>query len=1067
MKKLLLLSTAFMLMAFSGWAQKTVAGTVLDEAGLPLPGATVIEKGTSNGVSADFDGNFTIQVAEDATLEVSFIGYATSEISASGDDFTITLAAGNELDEVIVTTGYTTLRNKSFTGSAKVVTSENIASKNVTNITQALAGEAAGLQVVNSSGQPGTSSTIQIRGIGSVNGNTSPLIVLDGVAFNGSINSINPQDIETTTVLKDASATAIYGSRGANGVIVITTRKGNTERSEVSVQVRTGKNMQLIPMYSTLDSPEDYISVMWDGQYQRAIVDGEANPVDVANANLFGPLGISPAYNMWNVADGSELINPVTKTVLPGVERRYTPERWSDYAFQDASRQEVNINISGGSGTTTYYSSLGFVDDVGYSVNSDFSRYSARLNVSSRPKEWLQTNTRLGYSYQETNNNGQSSDSGSVFWLSQNIPSIYPLFFRDSDGNRVEDPIYGGFKYDYSDESGYSRGFSPLTNSIADANLGIAETIAHNFNGNFEINIDLAEGLTLQNRFGLQYTMNNFDRVQEPFYSSTKGQGGSISKTKNQYLNYQLFNGLSYNRSIGDDQTLNVLVAHEATRWERNYLNAFKYKLVDPLGRELDNAVISSPPSSFTEDFTLESYIANVAYSIKDKYFINATVRRDGSSRFVNNKWGDFGSIGFSWSLGDEDFFKTQDFFGSMKLRTSYGQLGEQRIGYYTGYNLFDVSNLNDNISLAFASKGNPDLTWETSEQFGVGLDFSVGSFASVSLDYYSKVNDNLIVSRLVGPSVGYRSLNVNDGGLKNTGVEFDVNLHVVDKEDFKLDVRLIGNRNNNEYTRLPIDPATGEEKLINDNGYFSQAKGKSLRDFYMREYAGVNPDTGAAQWNVNYVDADSNGEFDSGEEVLSLYDYRINNPDAVIAEGITETYSEATKKFVGKSAIPDLAGSFSLNAEYKNFDLTALFTYSLGGYGYDFQYAALMDNLEGNADSGFHPDINNRWQNPGDVTDIPRIDLNTQTNQNGTSTRFLTKLDYLNLASLRFGYNVPSIEFENTGISSARIFVTGDNLFLLSAREGYNPTTSLSGTSSRYTYSPLTTVTLGLNINF
>lgn len=1067
MKKLLLFTSAFMLFAFSGWAQKIVAGTVQDDGGLPLPGATVIEKGTSNGVSTDFDGNFSIEVAEDAVLEISFIGYGTVEVSASADDFNITLTPGNELEEVIVTTGYTTLRNKSFTGSAKIVTAENIATKNVTNITQALAGEAAGIQVVNSTGQPGSASTIQIRGIGSVNGNTSPLIVLDGVAFNGSINSINPQDIETTTVLKDASATAIYGSRGANGVIVITTRKGSAERSNVSVQLRTGKNMQYIPMYPTLDNPEDFISVMWDGQYQRAIVNGSADPVADANANLFGPLGISPAYNMWNVADGGELIDPTTKTVRPGVTRRYTPERWADYAFQDASRQEINVNMSGGSGTTTYYSSLGFVDDIGYSVNSDFSRYSARLNVSSKPKDWLSTNTRLGYSYQETNNNGQSNSSSSVFWLSQNIPSIYPLFFRDADGNRVEDPIYGGYKYDYSDEPGYSRGFSPLTNSIADANLGINETIAHNFNGNFEINIDLAEGLVLQNRFGLQYVMNNYDNVQEPFYSSTKGQGGSIQKVKNQYLNYQLFNGLTYTKAIGDDQNINVLVAHEATRWERNRLSAFKYKLVDPFGRELDNAVISNPPSSYTEDFTLESYIANVAYSIKDKYFIDITARRDGSSRFVNNKWGDFGSVGLSWSIGDEDFFQSQNIFSSMKLRTSYGQLGEQRVGYYTGYNLFNVSNLNDNISLAFASKGNPDLTWETSEQIGVGLDFSVGSIASVSLDWYSKENDNLIVSRNVGPSVGYRSLTVNDGGLKNSGIEFDVNLHVIDKEDLKFDIRLIGSKNKNEYTRLPIDPATNEEKLINNNGYFSQAKGKSLREFYMREWAGVNPATGAAQWNVSYVDADGNGEFDSGEEILSLYDYRIENPTDVISEGITETYSEATQKFVGKSAIPDLAGSFSLNAEYKDFDLTALFTYSLGGYGYDFQYAALMDNPTQNADSGFHPDINNRWQNPGDVTDVPRVDLNTQTNQNSTSTRFLTKLDYLNLASLRFGYNIPSEEFENTGITSARIFLTGDNLFLASAREGYNPTTSLTGTSSRYTYSPLTTITLGLNINF
>ena len=1066
MKKHLLLSFAFMLLALSGWAQRNISGTVLDEGGLPLPGATVIEKGTSNGVSTDFDGNFSIEVAEDAVIEVSFIGYTTLEVSANSDDFNITLVPGNELEEVIVTTGYSTIRKKSFTGSAKIVTAENIATKNVTNITQALAGEVAGVQVVNTSGQPGTNSTIQIRGTGSVNGNTSPLIILDGVPYEGSLNAINPQDIESSTALKDASATAIYGSRGANGVIVINTRKGSARKSSISVQLRTGKNMDLLPRYDVIKSPEEYIGYLWEGQYNKAALNGSTTPAADANANLFGPQGISEAYNLWNTTDISQLIDPQTRTAREGVTRRYDPENWANYAFQDASRQEVNLNMSGGSDTTTYYTSLGYIEDVGYSINSDFKRYSARLNVSSRPKDWLQTNARLGYSYQVTNNGGQSSDSGSVFWVTQNVPAIYPLFLRDSDGNLVEDPYYGGYRYDYSDEQGYSRGFAPLTNAIGDARLGIRETIGHNFNANIELNIDLMEGLKFENRFGMQYTMNNRDYINEPFYSSSKGQGGYISKSKNQYLNYTLFNGLRYNTSFGD-QNLEVLVAHEATSWERNYMNASMFKLVEPFGREFSNAVISNPPNSYTEDYTLESYFGRAAYSIQDKYFIDITARRDGSSRFLNNKWGDFGSIGLSWSISDEDFFRGQNFFSSLKLRTSYGQLGEQRVGYYTGYNLFNVSNLNDNISLSFASKGNPDLTWETSEQIGVGLDFSIGTFMSASVDYFNKTVDDLIFSRRVGPSVGYASITVNDGALVNNGLEFDLNFHLMDKEDFKLDLRVIGASINNELTRMPIDPATGEEKLINDTGYFAQAKGRSLRDFYIREWAGVNPDNGAGQWSVSYVDDNSNGEFDSGEEIQSLYDYTINNPDAVIAEGVTEIYSEATKKFIDKSAYPALSGSFSLNAEYKDFDLTALFLYSLGGYGYDFAYGTLMNNVRQNADSNLHKDIVNRWQNPGDRTDVPRLDMNTQVQQASTSTRFLTSTDYLSLSSLRIGYNIPAEEFGNSGISSVRLFLTGDNLFMMSKRQGYNPTVQLTGGTSRYTYNPLSTITLGANINF
>ena len=337
MKKLLLLTSAFMLMAFSGWSQKTVAGTVLDDGGLPLPGATVIEKGTSNGVSTDFDGNFSIEVAEDAVLEISFIGYATAEVNASSDDFNITLTAGNELDEVIVTTGYTTLRNKSFTGSAKIVTAENIATKNVTNITQSLAGEAAGIQVVNSTGQPGSASTIQIRGIGSVNGNTSPLIVLDGVAFNGSINSINPQDIETTTVLKDASATAIYGSRGANGVIVITTKSGSAAPKGPKKTEITGNQSYFVneiasmPDYQNkygggFDQSFGWFFSNWGPAFARDGVDGWANDpagtiIDTDGVGTVEhPYGSSAFLN--NFLGGNNVLN-----------QQYTGERynWQPY----------------------------------------------------------------------------------------------------------------------------------------------------------------------------------------------------------------------------------------------------------------------------------------------------------------------------------------------------------------------------------------------------------------------------------------------------------------------------------------------------------------------------------------------------------------------------------------------------------------------------------------------------------------------------------------------------------------------------------------------------------------
>lgn len=1055
------------LVQFTFAQDKTVSGTVTDQDGLPLPGASIVIKGTTVGVQTDFDGNYAIQASNGDILVFSFVGQKTEERNVGASN-TINVELGIDaqaLDEVIVV-GYGTSTKESFTGTATTIDAESISQKSVSDISQALAGEAAGVRVINTSGQPGTSATIRIRGFGSVNGNRDPLYIVDGAPFVGNISALNPSDIKTTTILKDASATAIYGSRGANGVIVITTKNGRGQDSYIEVETKTGQNLSLIPRSDIIKSPELYAELGWEAMKNRGGILG-ADPITYANANLFGGNGINPKYNLWNVANASELIDPATGKIRPGVTRKYNPENWEDYAFQPANRLEASLRMGGGNEKTSYYTSFGYLKDNGYSINSDYERITTRLNVQHQVKEWLDGSVNIGYTISDANNNGQSEDSGSVFWFVDNIPSIYPLFLRDGNGEIVPDPIYGGSQYDY----GEGRGFGGLTNAIADAHYGTSKTKRHEINTNAALNIHIAEGLTLENRIGMQYFNSSFDQLGNPFYGSSASQNGSIYKTKTEVFSYNILNLLRYTKSFGDNN-ITALIAHESNSWERKYMNGYKFNLADPHGEEFNNAVGSSPSSSYTLDYTLESYFAQVNYDYDHRYFLSGTIRRDGSSRFLNKKWGTFGSIGAAWVVTNESFMDNQNTFSNLKLKASYGVIGEQAgVGYYPGYDLFEVANLNGEISLLFDTKGNPDLTWETSKMFQTGVELGLGNYLDVAVDYYIKNTDNLIFDRRVGPSLGYALLKVNDGKLRNSGLEFNIQAHLIKTPEFYLDLGVNGEFLNNELTTMPIDPSTGLEKTINIDGYFGQAKGHSIYDFYLREWAGVDPEDGAGMWNQYFYDANGDGTMQDNEEsISSMEDYLVLNPDRAnsIGKQTTKVYQNATQKFVGESAIPTVRGGFHLATGYKGFSLGARFIYGIGGKAYDFTYARLMANDQVGANN-WHKDILNRWQEPGDITNVPRLSsgVTGDTNVSSSSTRFLTNANYLSLNNIRLGYTIPKNFVEQIGMSDFELWISGDNLFLWSERNGLNPTTSEAGTTDWYTYSPLSTFTFGIRAKF
>ncbi len=1049
--------------------QKTVSGTVSDPSNIPLPGVSVKVKGTDRGTETDFNGEYAIEASPSDVLVFSYIGFKTVEATvANKSTINVSLeTSAEELGEVLVV-GYGTATKESFTGTAKTVSGETLSNKNFSNVSQALAGEAAGVNVINTSGQPGTTSQVRIRGFGSVNGNRAPLYVVDGVPFSGSINSINPSDIKSTTILKDATATAIYGSRGANGVILIETKGGTAGENYIEVDLRSGTNSQMIPRYDVLTSPEEYLGTVWDGLYQRALAEGfsEGLAINRANQNLFSDNVIPAGYNMWNTDDVSALIDPATSMFRQdgSVERIYTPKRYQDVGFSTSVRNEANLRLGGGNEDTKYFVSAGLLDDEGYAINTGYKRYTTRANVQSKVKEWLNINANIGYAYSETIANGQTDGAENLFEFADKMAPIFPVYLRDDDGNLVPDPVYGGNQFDYGTPSGFrARPNANLLNPIGAALLDFNGNDRHEINGSFRLDVKITDYLTFETSFGAQYSNTVSRSARNPFYGTAAEQGGDITLTNTERLTTNALQLLRFNKRFGD-HSVEALVAHESNTFDFDTHSSRKALAVIPGLYELNNYLENlRQPFGYNARRTLESYFGQLNYNYDGKYFFSGSVRRDGSSRFITDKWDTFGSVGVSWVMSKEDFLFNNDIVNFLKLKTSWGITGDENgVGFYTGVDTFNPLNLGGNFAFSILEAQDPNLTWETAYMYQFGAESTLFEFLDVNLDYYIKDTQNLIFDRRLPPSTGIpgAEVTVNDGVLRNQGFEFDISARVVETQDWGLTVSVNGETFKNELTTMPIDPSTGEEAILTRTGRFGLASGSSIFDYYMREYAGVDPADGAPMW-YQYFNANN------GEVIQTMTPYLNDNPDAVVERRITKTYSEATDKFVGKSAIPDLRGAFRINARYKNFMLSTQFTYQVGGYGYDSQYSELMTDRFGAAGNNFHTDIRNRWRQPGDITTVPRLADALDANASSLSTRFLTKTDFFAFNNFMVGYDFPKDLVNNVGLSNLNIYFTGDNLFMSSVREGFLPNTSQSGFSGRGFYAPLTTFTLGVNCKF
>lgn len=1105
MRKIFTLMT-LSLLSIVMFANKPVSGVVEDEKGEPVIGASIQVVGTTMGTITDVDGTFELSIPDDATqIKVTSVGMQEQVLEAK-KMMHIVMQERTEVIQEVVVTGFGNVTKGSYTGSAQAVDAETIEKKAPTEISKALAGEVAGVQVINSSGQPGTNASIVIRGVGSLNGSATPLYVVDGIAYEGDISSIDPSDIASTTVLKDATATSLYGARGANGVIVITTKRGSSsEEGHIDVDVNYGANMRILPLYDVISTPEQYVLMSWQSIYNyNSVVAGSKNPEKSTNNMLFGANGIPTGYNLWNEA-GSTLVyldsngKPVFDSNATRRKGYENLESWKDAIFRVGQKLDASVKFRGGTEKVHYYASIGYLKDEGYYQSSDYDRFSVRSNVDFEPKKWLKANINLSYTYSHMNNPGQDGDGAmnNGFLYVNTVPAIYPVYMRDASGNIPTDPRTGLLTYDYGNE--LMRSFGMGINPAGALHLDKANTTQHEVDAKGTLEFKLYKGLKFQVNAGVHYLNYLASELTNPFYGDAAGIGRLAQQSVNDFA-FAAQELLTYNNTFGD-HTIDILAGHENYLVTESYMYGYKSYLADPYSLSLGNAVKMNAITGNSERYSMDAYIAKATYSLFDnRYVVSATYRADGSSRYApGHRWGHFGSLGVAWGFTDEPFMAdAKEWLKNGKLRLSWGVLGNQINSLYSYTDRYTIENVNDEIAYVWAAKGNENITWERSNTTDLGLELSIAKYLDMELDYFYKLTDNLLFGRAVAPSVGYSSIPTNDAKMLNQGVEFTFKIHAVDTRNVKLNINLNGAHYTNKMKQMPIDyyDSKGEAHRQVMNG--AMAVGHSAYDHYTVQYLGVDPTDGAAQyesysWNDMTARGVAFGEYDdvTGQYnyVSSLYNDVVTKiteetgrsaetvTDAEVAAYVaanltkvtTKDYTMATSQYVGKSYLPDLDGGLGFDLDVYGFTLSVSTSYRIGGYGYDYTYMQLMDDKQVGA-MNWHVDMLNSWTENNTNTDIPGIfNANGPYSSyvNSASTRFLTSNSYFSLNNIQVGYNFPKKLIEKIKLERLHLYVSANNLAIATARRGYNPMTSFTGSSDASGYSPLSTIIGGIKLTF
>jgi TonB-linked SusC/RagA family outer membrane protein len=1103
-ERLTMFLVSLFLMVGTAMAQTKVNGTVTSqEDGQPVIGASVLVVGTQTGTVTDANGRFELTVpAGKKTLRITYVGMEPIEVSARPNMRIMLTSDQKALDEVIVV-AYGTQKKSSFTGSASVVGADEIGKVQVTNAVDALKGKAAGVQIFSTSGQPGTTPTIRIRGVNSINAESDPLIVLDGAPYDGSLNDINPADVESMTVLKDAASTSLYGARGGNGVILVTTKTGKRgQEAKITFDAKWGSNQQATPNYNVISSPAKYYEMYYSGLnlYAQDKLGMNANEAWMwANQNMLSNSGdFTLGYNVYTTPEGQMMIgqngklnpNATLGRVVDyqGLQYLLTPDDWEKAVYHNGVRQEYTVSANGASDRGTFYLSANYLDNEGITTGSDFKRFTGRLKADYQLKEWLKVGANATYAHFTQNylgDDGSSGSSGNAFSLI-NIAPIYPVYIRDANGNFIYDEKSRMNFYDYGDRkiNGQYRPYLSQSNPISANSLDTREREGNTVNVTGTIEIRLPYGFTFTSINSAYMREYRYTNTTNPFFGQYASSNGIVQKEHLRWWNYNYQQRLNWRGTYGKHD-IEAMVAHEYTR-NRDYdLWGSKQNMFSVFNKELAGAVILGSTGSTMGDYNDERWVGRAQYSFDERYFLHTSITHEASSHFdPDHRWGTFWSLGGAWMISKEKFFNVK-WIDELKLKASYGENGNDQIGSYRYINYYSINNSNNQVSLVPSSLGNVDISWEKAAKFNMGIDFSLlHNRIWGSIEYYRNKTNDMLSWYPLPASFGYTGYYANVGNMVNKGVEIDLHAEPLRMKDFSWTIYANLTSNNNKITELAEARKTWQDNLQGkgySSGSYFYMEGESRYSYITRRYAGVyNESTfsgtgdekydatkgGMSMWWKNVYEKDANGN----EIYYDTNWNKIENPDSYVGEKrrkkvgetMTTNYSESDDYIIG-DMMPDVYGGFGTSVAWKGFDFSIDFQYQLGGKVYDSEYASLMGNTRG---FGIHTDMLNSWTPTNTNTNIPRYQ-SQDTYTNGSSDRFIIGASYLSLQNITLGYTLPKSFTRKFFVDKIRIYAVADNIWVWSKRQGLDPRRSITGSSGAQYYSSIRTISGGVSVTF
>lgn len=1034
---------------------KTISGTVSDNSG-PLPGVSVLVKGTSQGAETDFDGKYSIKAKTGDILEYRYLGYkiVTKNVGTSNSINVTMTEDASVLDEIVIT-AYGTQTKESLTGSVTEIKSEEFAKVASGSAVTGLTGKVAGVQIYSNSGQPGAAPTVRFRGVGTLTGSSNPLYVVDGVPFNESITSINPNDIESMSFLKDASASALYGNRGANGVIIVTTKKGKKGKVRINFDSKTSFTSRAIKDYDVMTDAGEYYEAYWSMLKSDQMVGGasEADAGVFASENLIDGAAIGLIYNVYG-GDRNTVVDPVTGKARGG--NQLWESDWRDQLFNNSSGvKSTFLSVSGGGDNVSYLFSLGHEDNNGFNVNTGFKRYTIRSNFDVDVTENLKTGLSFSYANRFQTGTLTNNITGNFAWV-RDLAPIYSTFARDHATGALALDNAGNRQWDWAEVTSPNavagRPVSGFSNPHALQTLNINNSDRDNMSTRAYAKYTFLEDFTFTYNFGVDYnfyrTVNYTNKIVGS--ATSTDVNGRISEQygkRTTFTNQQLLN---WNKSLNEVHNIDVVLGHETSQLYGTFIDADKRDQFISTDTSLSLFAENDGAGNVTggpTEYNLEGFFARVLYDYDNKYFINGSIRRDGSSVFhPDNRWGNFWGAGAAWRISEEDFMSDISWISELKLKTSFGQQGND-IVYYDGTTVRNYAPYLDQWDLvsdgsSFAPEkntlGNKDLKWETSENLNVGFELNLfDNRLRIESEYFVRKITDLIFNRPLPNSTGLPSVPENVMDMENRGVELSIGYDIINKEDLTWSVDFNATTYKNEITEL----APGREFI--DNGIYRWTKGGSAFDFYTYKYEGVSETTGHAIWATT-------SEFEA---------------DGVTpTDGTTEDRGTATEYEIGKSTLPEVYGGFSTSLTYKSWDFNVALSYQFGGTAFNSIY---NDGFSGAVGDNFHKDYWKTWRSDNTTGTLPRV-FDGTTSYN-TSDLFLISSDYISLNDIVIGYTLPTNVINKIGLSSVRLYGVANNVGLWKASDiqGYDPRASSTGGTNSVRYAALKTYTLGLTVNF